>query len=155
MGPMQAATESIETATNFYTRDLDALTEEQILGCAGGVARKAVDFTYEVALINIRIASRLRGVEPPAWPATEGFVSAPDELLSKAAILEYFAASTAEILTAAKAIPEEEAGKLVGPEGKQDPAFKMASFAAMHTMYHDAQLNFIQSLAGDGGMHWF
>jgi hypothetical protein len=152
---MQAAISGIEQCTGFYSRDLEALTEEQILGCAGGVARKPVDFTYEVALINRRVASRLRGTEPPAWPQTEGFVSAPEELLSKRAICDYMAGASAELIEAAKALPEAEGDKLVGPEGKQEPAYAMANFAVMHTMYHDAQLNFIQSLAGDGGMHWF
>jgi hypothetical protein len=155
MGPLKTATSGAEQATTFYAKDLDALTEEQILGCAGGVARKPVDFTYEVAFINKRVAARLRGEEPPAWPATEGFLVAPDEFQSKSAILAYLAEASSELLEAANAIPEEEGGKLIGPEGKQEPAYAMVTFAAIHTMYHDAQLNFIQSLAGDGGMHWF
>jgi len=155
MGPMENATKGFEQATGFYARDLEAMTEEQILGCAGGVARKAVDFTYEVGLINHRIAARLRGNEPPAWPATEGFVSAPTELHSKSAITEYISGACADLLDAAKAIPEADGGKLVGPAERQEPAYAMVSFAAMHTMYHDAQLNFIQSLDGDGEVHWF
>jgi hypothetical protein len=34
------------------------------------------------------------------------------------------------------------------------PAYALVFFVSMHTMYHDAQLNFIQCLAGDGQMHW-
>jgi hypothetical protein len=152
---MSAALKGFETASGFYAKDLEAMTEEQILGCAGGVARKPVDFTYEVALINRRVACRLREVDPPAWPQTDSFVTAPEELLSKQAISDYMAASSADLLAAMTAIPDEQADKLVGPEGKQEPAYAMANFATMHTMYHDAQLNFIQSLDGDGGMHWF
>lgn len=154
MGPMQSAISGIEQSTGFYARDLEALTEEQILSCAGGVSRKPVDFTYEVALVNKRIAARFRGIEPPVWPQSEGFVCAPDELLSKAAICEYMANATAELLDAARSLSEEDGAKLIGPEDRQEPAYAMAYFTVMHTMYHDAQLNFVQSLAGDGAMHW-
>jgi hypothetical protein len=155
MGPLEHATKGLEQATGFYSKDLEALSEDQIFGCAGGVARRPADFTYEVCLINRRVAARLRGEEPPAWPEGEGFVGAPADLSSKASIATYFADACAELMAAAKAIPAEEGDKLIGPEGKQEPAYAMVSFCAMHTMYHDAQLNFVQSLAGDGGMHWF
>jgi len=155
MGPMKAAIESAEQAFSFYARDMEALSEAQILDSAGGVARKPVDFTYEVALINRRVAARLRGEEPAPWPGGEGFLCAPSEYLTKVAICEFMNSACAELLGAAKAIPEAEGDRLVGPPGKEEPAYGMVNFASMHTMYHDAQLNFIQSLAGDGAMHWF
>ena len=130
------------------------MTEEQILGSAGGDARKPVDFTYEVALINRRIAARLKSEEPPAMPQGEAWIVAPEELQSKAAIIEYMTASSNELLEAAKALPESDAAKMIGAPGKEEPAYTFVSFATMHTMYHDAQLNFIQSLAGDLKVHW-
>src|SRR5947207_611201 len=146
MGPMASAVQGIRQATTFYASDLEALSEEQILGCAGGAARKPVDFTYEVALINLRIAARLRGTEPPASPEGDDWWMAPAELQSKTAIIDYMKQSSAELLAAAESIPEEESGKMVGTPRNERPAFGLANFAAMHTMYHDAQLNFVQSL---------
>jgi hypothetical protein len=151
---MESAVKGIEHAVKNYNQDLEALTEEQILGCAGGAARKPVDFTYEVALINLRIAARLNGLEPPPAPEGDEWWVAPDELRSKSAISEYMRSASLELIEAAKAIPEEEGSKLVGPPGSERPAFALTNFASMHTMYHDAQLNFIQSLHGDLDMHW-
>ncbi len=154
MGPMENAVTSLEQATTFYLKDLETLTEEQILGCAGGAARRPVDFTYEVALINRRIAARLTGAEPPPAPEGDDWWIAPDDLQSKAAISAYMKESCDQLLTAARSIPEADAGKLIGTPGSERPAFALAQFASMHTMYHDAQLNFIQSLCGDLKMHW-
>ncbi len=155
MGPMESAIKGIEQATSFYNRDLDALTEEQILGSAGGCARKPVDFTYEVGELNLRVASRLRDIEPPPAKDWDGWVVAPAEMQSKAAIMEFMRNASEELLAAAKSVSEEQSGKLVGTPGREQPAFGLANFAAMHTMYHDAQLNIIQSLNGDNEMHWF
>jgi len=155
MGPLESALEGLEQATGFYIRDLEALTEEAILQPAAGAARSVVDFTYEVALINRRIAARFRREEPPALPQGDGWTVAPAELRSKAAIEEYAKDAFSELVTAVKTVPFDEWDRPVGAAGKEEPAFAMANFAAMHTMYHDAQLNFIQSINGDLGMHWF
>ena len=60
---LKAAIESLETCANFYVKDLEAMSEEQILGTDGGAARKPVDFTYEVAYNNVRIAARREQVQ--------------------------------------------------------------------------------------------
>ena len=155
MGPMEAAIKAIEQSTQFYAKDLDHLSEEQILSSAGGCCRKPVDFTYEVAFINRQIAAQLANREPEPNPEGEEWAVAPAELQSKAAILEYFAKSSTEIIDAAKAVPEADIAKLIGAPGRERPAFALLNFAAMHTMYHDAQINFVQSLQGDDKMHWF
>jgi len=152
---MDAAIQGMESAANFYARDLEALSDAQILESFAGAARLPLDFTYEVAFINRQVAARLRGEEPPASPDGDEWMTAPDELRSKAAIAEYMASACSEVLSAAKAVPEEEIGKMIGSPGRERPAYALVSFAAMHTMYHDAQLNYVQSLAGDTTMHWF
>jgi hypothetical protein len=154
MGPMHCAADAIEHANKHYLQDLEAMTEEQLLAPAGGSARTAVDFTYETALINRRVAARLAGTEPPAMPEAEGWLVAPSEVRNKAAIIEYMRKACEELSAAARAVPEAEGGKLVGPAGNERPAYDLAHFAAMHTMYHDAQLNFIQELGGDLEVHW-
>ena len=60
MGPMHYAMQAMERASANYLKDLDAMSEEQILASPGGSARKAVDFTYEVGYINRRIADQDR-----------------------------------------------------------------------------------------------
>jgi hypothetical protein len=152
---MENAIKGMTQAAEFYAKDLASMSDEQILGAAGGAARKPVDFTYEVALINRRIAARLRGVEPPPTPEGDAFWTAPPELNSKTAISQYMASACQELIDAAKALPDSEWDKPVGAPGREEPAYAMVNFASMHAMYHDAQLNFIQSLCGDVAMHWF
>lgn len=155
MGPLESALDGLEQATRFYIRDLEALTEETILHSAGGAARSVVDFTYEVALINRRIAARFCREEPPPLPEGDEWAVAPLELRSKAAIEEYAKGAFSDLIAAVKTVPMDEWDRPVGAAGKEEPAFAMANFAAMHTMYHDAQLNFVQAINGDLGMHWF
>jgi hypothetical protein len=151
---MESAVKGIEYAVSFYTKDLEAMSEDQILSCAGGDARKPVDFTYEVALVNNRVTARLTNIDPPTMPQSEGWITAPEELCSKDAIIAFFKDTSDKLLAAAQGVSEEDGHTLVGPEGRQEPKFAMANFAVMHTMYHDAQLNFIQSLNGDSAIHW-
>ncbi len=46
MGAMEPAVKAVENALSNYLEDLEALSEEQVLGSAGGSTRKPVDFTY-------------------------------------------------------------------------------------------------------------
>jgi hypothetical protein len=155
METMDLAVKGMETAKDFYVKDLEAMTDEQVLGSAGGSARKAVDFSYELGFINLQVAARLRGEEPPKSPDGDEWMVAPPELQTKSAITEYVGTACQAIIDAAKAIPEDEIGKLIGSPGRERPTYAQVNFAWMHTMYHDAQLNFIQSLGGDTAMHWF
>jgi len=154
MGPMESAVKSIKHATSHYLQDLDAMSEDQILNSAGGAARCPVDFTYETALVNRRLAARLSETEPPVMPDGDPWLVAPEELRSKAAITAFMKESCEVLLSAAQSIPESESGKLVGSPGREEPAFALAEFASLHIMYHDAQLNFIQALNGDLAVHW-
>ena len=86
----------------------------------------------------------------PAGGDSTNLLASVKEILLK----ELTNSFSGELIEAAKAIPEEEGSKLVGPPGSERPAFALTNFASMHTMYHDAQLNFIQSLHGDLDMHW-
>jgi hypothetical protein len=139
MGAMEPAVKAVENA---------------FLRSAGGSTRKPVDFTYEVAFLNRQIAARLRGEEPQPSPEGDEWMVAPEELQSKSAIADYLRAGCEEVIAAAKAIPEQDEGKLVGRPGTERPAYALVFFTSMHTMYHDAQLNYIQCLAGDSTMHW-
>jgi hypothetical protein len=154
MNPMEIAVQSLERAVKSYVQDLEILSDSQVMNSAGGSARSPVDFTYEVALINLRIAARLSGQEPPAAPEGDDWWIAPDDIRSKAGITKYFQDSGAALASAAKAMPEADIAKLTGAPGSERPAYALVNFAALHTMYHDAQLNFIQSLAGDLKTHW-
>jgi len=154
MTPMEYAIKAMENAARNYKKDLEAMTEEQIVDSVSGSARKPVDFTYEVALLNKDAAARIAGTERPVEPEGDEWWTAPPELQSKQAITDYMVNCCDELIEAAKA-NVENGDKNVGIEGRVRPAYDLVNFSMMHTMYHCAQLNFIQSMADDMKMHWF
>jgi hypothetical protein len=153
MALLEAAIEGLKSAADHYVKDLQVMSDEEVLQSVGGSARKPVDFSFEVGLINLRIAARLRGEEPPPTPDGEWW-EAPAELRTKVAITEYLKTSCETLAIAASKLSDDEIEKPIGAPGHEQPALMMINFAAMHTMYHDAQLNFIQSLKGDLEVHW-
>lgn len=140
-------------AGNNYLADLEALTPDQLNTSPGGVARTAYDYTYEVAYVNRRIATRMRGETPEPFP--QGWMIAPDEFRHRTTAVDAVKDSVDQVLQAWDAIPISEIDREIplANGAKTDPADLMF-LAANHTSYHDAQLNFLQSLLGDGKMHW-
>jgi len=154
MALLPSAIASMKGSADHYLQDLEVMTDQDVMESFGGAARKPVDFSYELGLINLRIAARIRGDEPPPFPDGDGWAVAPEELRSKAAITEYMKSSFDTLLDASSKLSEEDTEKLVGNPGHEQPILALIHFASLHTMYHDAQLNFIQTLKGDLEMHW-
>ena len=143
----------LESARDRYVSDLDAIDEPLLGKSPGGVARSPYDFTYEVAYVNRKIAKRLRG-EIPEVVDMQGWIKAPEDFREKAVAMESFKSSTDEVIAAWNAIPENELTKKIElPSGESTP-FNMATLCLGHIVYHDAQLNYLQSLTGDDEMHW-
>ena len=146
-------TKQLEFARDSYVQDLEALSEEQLVQGVGGDERKGIDFSYEVAYVNRRFATRLRGETPDPW-TDYGCIVAPDEFKTKEAAIENVKASTNEFIEVWKSIPAEEMTRVIAlPTGDTSP-LDLAFSCCWHTGYHDAQLNYIQELKGDLKMHW-
>jgi hypothetical protein len=142
---------NLDSALKHYTQDLEALPEEALLNAPAPAARAAIDYSYEVAFVNRHIAGVLRG-ESPAWPEMDGWMTCPDPLRNKAAIIEEVNSSV-EVLKAS--LGDDVAREMPNPMGEGTrTAFDVASFMAMHMNYHDGQLNLLQSIHGDGEMNW-
>lgn len=139
----------IEAARDNYLKDMEAMPHEQ-LAQKTGKARSAYDFTFEVTVINKRTSARLRNEDPGEWLYGDGFPDAPTEWQDKARACSEFKKSMDEILDAWNALSDEEIAKM---EGTNIPV-GLAHFTCIHAMYHDAQLNYKQSLAGDVEVHW-
>lgn len=135
-----------------YLADLEACSEENLAKSPGGVARTPFDFTYEVAYINRHFARRLRGEESPTFP--EGWMKAPDEMRSKAAILAELKASIEEFRNEFNKESDESLDREIKtPKGSSTP-LEYADIYTSHMNYHDAQLNYHQTICGDGEVHW-
>lgn len=140
-------------AIDKYRDDLEAMPEDLLAKSPGGTARRPLDFTYEIVVINRRIACRLRNEDPGKF-AFEGWVTAPVEFAAKEVVLREFNDTCQAVLDAYDAVPEDEIERVIPlPQGQTSP-LDLATLMASHTMYHDAQLNYAQCLAGDDQMHW-
>ena len=149
-----SVTDRINSACELYVKDLEALDEPKLGQTPGGVARAPYDFTYEVVFVNRRVTKRLRGEVPEPFEF-DGWMKAPEEFRSKSAAVSALKESCNEVLEAWKALPAEDMGKtIVLGDGSESNTLKMANLCATHLVYHDAQLNYIQSLCGDDEMHW-
>lgn len=135
-----------------YLKDFDALTHEQLDVSPGGKARTAYDFSYEIAVLNERFAKRMQGIDPGDWPF-EGWVVAPTDHRSKDRMREAIANSNDSLLKAWDELPAAEMFRPIATKTGETNPLQLASFASIHTSYHDAQLNYLQALHGDDQMH--
>lgn len=146
------ALDLVKSAKQRFVEDLEAMSHEQ-LAFRQGKARTAYDFTAEVAEVNRQMSKRIAGGEPE-FADMEGWFVAPPELHEKAACIKNLADSCDTVVQAIEARGREGVlEELATPRGPSSP-YEVASFLALHTMYHAAQLNYIQALHGDLEMHW-
>ncbi len=135
-----------------YLSDLEACSEESLGKSPGGVARTPFDITYEVAYINRHFARRLRGEESPTFP--EGWMKAPEEFQSKTKIIEELRNSFSDFRSEFdKETDETIHREIQTPKGVATP-LEYAEIYVGHANYHDAQINYHQTIYGDGEVHW-
>lgn len=145
--------ERFQSACDAYVADLQAMTQEQLETRVTGAARVALDFTYEVAFINRRFAKRLRGELPEPMP--EGWIVAPERFRGKDSAIAEFQAARQELEDAWNTVSGADLGREIAlPSGATTFPADLMALATHHCGYHDAQLNFIQSLYGDTAVHW-
>lgn len=147
-GPGQMA-KFIRDAAERMCGDIEVLSDEQMMASPGEGGRRAVDYCAESAMVLGRIAARLRGEEPPEAP--KGWYVAPGDLQAKDALLAEIRQRTEECAKAMEAIVPEDFTKVIAVETSP---LEFGYVAAMHTMYHDAQLNMLQAMGGDLDVHW-
>lgn len=142
----------IEEAKSDYLKDLESMSQEQLASTPSDKARSAYDFTYEVVYVNRRIAKRLRGESVP--PAEDnGWMRAPEEFRNKESAKQEMEASMDEILGAWDNYPNPLDAPIQLAKGETN-ALNLGFMAAHHASYHDAQLNYLQSLSGNDQVHW-
>jgi hypothetical protein len=146
-------TKQLEFGRDAYLKDLEAMSEEDLLNGVGGAERKGIDFTYEVAYVNRRFTARLQGITPEPWP-DGGWITAPAEYLNKETAAVNIKDSMNGLIAAWEAIPAEEMTKVIVLESGETSPIDLVFSCCWHTGYHDAQLNYLQQLKGDLVMHW-
>ncbi len=139
-------------ARDRYIQDLEALSHDQLAARPNENTRSVYDFTYEIVVVNQRFLSRLNRQEPP--DLAEGWIKAPEDFCNKDRAIADFRKSMDDVEALLKPLTPEEFGTEIPMKQGSWTIFRIVCFLAMHVNYHDGQLNYIQSLAGDGEVHW-
>lgn len=144
---------SLKSAVSHFIQDLEALPEDSVFTRHGGTSRSAADIAYETMLVNDEMRAIITGEAGPIWPDDE-WTHAPESWKTKAVVIAEFKASSDKLIGLAESYSSDEFEAIAKSEKSERTRFERFQFAAMHTMYHCAQLNYIQSMLGDGQMHW-
>lgn len=143
----------LDMVSHLFLKDLEALNHDQLSSSPGGCARTGYDLAYEIVSTNGLFAKIVRGeaIEPISF---EGWIIAPDEFKSKEGAIDAVRASFEDMKASLLACPEDKLTATIdtpiGPKSRADIAF----MSVYHGGYHSGQLNYIQTLHGDGAIHW-
>jgi hypothetical protein len=141
--------------SGMFASDLKALDEKTYNICPGGRARTVADITAEVVGYNKMVAAILRG-EQPQQPTDEQRAAFVASMTTTDVCVNAILSSGSELADAiAGSTMEGLSEKITMPWGEEMTKYAMAQLVSNHILYHDAQLNYIQSLNGDDQMHWF
>jgi hypothetical protein len=140
-------------AQRLLTNDLKAISADQVNACPGGCARTALNIVAECAAVNGMAATVLSGAEykRPSPEEREAHLNSFDTVDK---VIAYLDQETERLLAAIEATDADTFSDEMSPFGRPMNRFGVASLPSWHMMYHDGQLNYIQSLHGDGEMHW-
>lgn len=139
--------------TQLFLDDLEAMPEEMFGRSPGGVARCPFDIVFEVAYINRRLTTRLQGGDPGPFSPIP-WTKAPAEFDTKDKAIAAVRESADGLLAEWDKLQESELMREIQTPGGMTNPLELGNLAATHVLYHDAQLNYIQTLAGDADMHW-
>lgn len=143
-----------ERASRLLANDLNALPKEKQNARPDGCARAPLHIVAECAAVNNMIARLLKGeaFQRPSPEEREAFLKSFDTAEKAVSFLEQ---ETQTLLAAFETLDESTLGEETdSPLGRPMTRFAIAELPAVHMMYHDGQLNYIQTLYGDDKMHW-
>lgn len=141
-------------ATYLYNTDLDFVPADSFTNSPGGAARPVSHLTADAGGLCMATAALISGNNMPnkTPEEREAFANSLDSAEKCKAFMNQASAAAIE---AFKALPEENFNDIImAPWGAEITKFGLATITASHIWYHDAQLNYIQALAGDGEVHW-
>lgn len=139
----------------LITNDLNAIPVEKRGASPGGAGRTPLNIVAECAYVNRRCAQYLKTLVPPERPTDEEretFLNSFDTAEKAIAYLEETAAELAEAIDGFDGAQWGETTEF--PFGRPMTFFGIAELPSVHLMYHDGQLNYIQTLYDDKEIHW-
>ncbi|MER3497110.1 MAG: hypothetical protein C4321_10970 [Chloroflexota bacterium] len=127
-----------------YAALLESLPEHELYHDRG--SRLPIDYTYEVVLINRRIAARVGGVTPPELPPMP--IVAPEFFRERQLAADEVRESTKAIVEAWDESGDGGALDLVPPTDEPTTRLELALIALWHLGYHEGQLSVVAQQSG-------
>jgi hypothetical protein len=144
----------VEKMGSAYANDFNHIPAEKQLESPMGVARTATIFTAECAAFNRWITQIIAG-EAVVMPDAEARKAYYDAFDTGEKAVQELNSSVAELTATIRGCDEDAMGSTVTmPWGAPMMLAEAIHMAAVHMAYHEGQLNYIQSLYGDGESHW-
>ena len=144
----------IQETAHLYAKDIEATPDDVLAASQGGKARSILAFTAETIGFNYMIAGVLSGDTKP-MPSAEEREAFTATINSKAAALAGLEASVGALTAAIQGVHSDDWTTVVmAPWGMEATKSNICGWAALHTVYHDGQVNLIQVLNGDSAVHW-
>ena len=144
---------ALRNACKRFLQDLQALPEDAFSRSLGGTSRTVADIVHEVNLVNDDVGRVIRGEEPFEWP-DEKWIKAPADFDTKDVVVGASEKSSGRIIDTIEALSDEAFEATIKTEQGETTRFERCRFVTLHLAYHSGQLNFIQTLLGDDGLHW-
>jgi hypothetical protein len=137
----------------MFMIDVENMTDEQLAEKKMGVGRSPIDMTAEVALFNAMCSKILSGGTAQYDPEAMGAAMA--ELDSREKACAALKENTDKLSGVIGGLSDEDLGaEITAPWGEPITKAGLANMCVGHMMYHDGQINFIQTLNGDNEVHW-
>jgi hypothetical protein len=143
-----------ERVHGLLIKDLTAIPEDRHDECPGGCAHPALRVVAECAAVNGLVASYLSTGRAERLPPDqrEAHLNSFDTAEKALAYLEQ---ETRKLISAFECLDESTLGDRDDTFfGRPMTRFAIAELPAVHMMYHDGQLNYLQTLHGDDKIHW-
>lgn len=143
-----------ERVKGLLANDLNALPEDKRSQCPGGCAKTPLSVVVECGMVNGFVAAYLTTGSTERMPPEEreAFMNSFDTA-EKA--LDYLETQTQKLYAAFDSLDENTLGEMSDfPFGRPMSRMAIAELPAIHMMYHDGQLNYVQTLYGDKEIHW-
>ena len=148
----ETALQDLKWVFKTFQEDLEALPEEAFDKQFGGKARTVSDLVHEVVLVQDHVRLTITRQDLFDWP--EGWITAPEDLRTKDAVMNHFTRSADEFIEAVNGFSEDQMTDEVKSDDKMVTPYSRCRYIYWHAGYHSGQLNYVQTLLGDDGWHW-
>ena len=152
MNTKEKALTNIHRTFHAFLQDLEALPPDTFERSLGGKARTAADIVYEVNLTNDCL--RLDMLGEPILDRPNAWVTAPEKARTKASAIASFRASSEQVIQTVEQMSLEEVEGVIRTDLGEMTRADYCRSMTVHLWYHSGQLNYIQTLLGDGASHW-